>query len=377
MATESNPFPVKGYLGPEWFCDRKTETVDLVRNLNNGVNTTLTSLRRMGKTGLLFHVQETLKRKKTMQGIYIDAYSLENLKEFTNAFASAIMKAFPENKPVGKKIMEWIKSLRPIISFDPITGSPEVTMDFVQQQSYEHTLSGLFALLENQSSKVVVIIDEFQQVSTFPEKNIEARLRTLIQPLKKTTFIFSGSDQHLLSEMFNNTKRPFFASTQLMHLKPIKREIYVDFISEKFAGGKRKINAAAVAFILDFTRMHTFYTQTLCNRIYSSGIRDIKKETAEALAYQLLGEQEVIYFQYRNLLTTIQWNLLKAIAAEDAVYQPTSKDFINAHNLESASQVQKTLQSLLAKEMIYRDQNENGSFYRVYDCFLSRWLALQ
>jgi len=377
MANESNPFPVKGYQGPELFCDRKEETADLVRNMTNGVNTTLTSLRRMGKTGLLFHVMETLKRKKGVQAIYIDTYSLSNLKEFTNAFASAVLKAFPENKPVGKKMMEWLKSLRPIISFDPISGNPEVTMDFVQQESYEHTLSGLFSLLEKQASKVVVMIDEFQQVSTFPEKNIEARLRTLIQPLQKTNFIFSGSDQHLLSEMFNNTKRPFFASTQLMHLKPIRKEIYAGFITEKFAGSKRKINSAAIDFILDFTRLHTFYTQTLCNRIHSSGIRDIRKDTAESLAYKLLGEQEVVYFQYRNLLTTLQWNLLKAIASEDAVYQPTSKDFIKTYNLESASQVQKTLQALLSKEMIYRDYDEKGSFYCVYDCFLSRWLSYQ
>lgn len=377
MNNESNPFLVKGYLGPELFCDRKEETLGLVRNINNNVNTTLTSLRRMGKTGLLFHVMETLKKKKVANVVYMDAYSTVNIKEFTNAFATAVLNAFPENKPLGKKLLEWIKSLRPVISFDPLSGSPEVTMDFVKYESYEHTLAGLFALLEKQPAKVAVIIDEFQQVSNYPEKNIEARLRTLIQPLKKTTFIFSGSDQHLLSEMFNNTKRPFFASTHIMHLKPIKHELYAEFISDKFTAGKKKINAAAIDFILEFTRAHTFYTQTLCNRIYSSGKKDIKKETAEDIAYQLLGEQEVIYFQYRNLLTTIQWNLLKAIAIEEKVFKPTSKNFINTHNLESASHVQKTLAALLYKEMIYKDDNEIGSFYRIYDCFLSRWLAFQ
>jgi len=91
----------------------------------------------------------------------------------------------------------------------------------------------------------------------------------------------------------------------------------------------------------------------------------------------LLLEQEVVYFQYRNLLTTMQWNLLKAIAKEDTVYRPTSKEFINTHQLESASHVQKTLQALLTKEMIYRDITESGPGYRVYDCFLSRWLAFQ
>jgi hypothetical protein len=68
---------------------------------------------------------------------------------------------------------------------------------------------------------------------------------------------------------------------------------------------------------------------------------------------------------------------LKAIAKEDTVFRPTSKEFINTHQLESASHVQKTLLALLSKEMIYRDNTGAGPGYRVYDCFLSRWLAFQ
>src|SRR6187402_1259816 len=133
MSTESNPFLVKGYQDAGLFCDRKEETAALIRNLTNGVNTTLISLRRMGKTGLLYHVKESLRKKKIAQVIYLDTYSLTNIKEFTNAFATGVLQAFPENKPVGKQIIEWIKSLRPVISFDPLTGSPEVTMDFIKQ----------------------------------------------------------------------------------------------------------------------------------------------------------------------------------------------------------------------------------------------------
>ena len=93
--TPENPFPLSGYHGPDYFCDRKQETDALIRNITNGVNTTLLSLRRMGKTGLLFHVMETLIRQKKAQCIYLDAYTTQDLRAFTNALASAALKTFP------------------------------------------------------------------------------------------------------------------------------------------------------------------------------------------------------------------------------------------------------------------------------------------
>lgn len=375
MMTPENPFPLSGYHGPDYFCDRKQETDALIRNITNGVNTTLLSLRRMGKTGLLFHVMETLIRQKKAQCIYLDAYTTQDLRAFTNALASAALKAFPEKKPFGKILLEWIKAMRPVISFDPVTGNPEIELDFKQPEQFEHTLSGLFAMLEKQDKRVVVIIDEFQQISNFPEKNMEARLRSLIQHLKQTRFIFCGSDQHLLSDMFNNVKRPFFASTQTIRLNPIPDPIYAAFIESKFQKAKRKIDSGAIDFILKFTRTHTFYTQSLCNRLYADGNKHIKQETVAVTALRLLSEQEPVFFQYRSLLTMQQWNLLRAIAIEDTVLKPHSKHFILRHQLESASNVQRSLDALIKKEMVYKEQTDDGVFYRVYDCFLSRWLS--
>ena len=85
-------------------------------------------------------------------------------------------------------------------------------------------------------------------------------------------------------------------------------------------------------------------------------------------------EQEVIFYQYRNLLTAGQWNILKAIAKEGKVYHILEKKFIQNHSLGTTSSIQRTFASLLQKEMIYEEQEEKGSYYSIYDCFLSRWL---
>jgi uncharacterized protein len=90
--------------------------------------------------------------------------------------------------------------------------------------------------------------------------------------------------------------------------------------------------------------------------------------------YQLLLEQEVIFYQYRKLLTSGQWKILKAIAKEGKVYHILEKKFVQKHSLGTTSSIQRSVSSLLQKEMIHEEQEATGSYYSIYDCFLSRWL---
>ena len=368
-----NPFLLSGYTGPELFCDRAEETKRLQKNIANGVNTTLFSIRRMGKTGLVNHLFYSLRKKK-ISCIYIDLYATQNLREFTNQFGSAVLKAFPERKSAGKKLIDFLKGLRPIITYDSLTGDPQVSFDFTQPKQYEHSMESIFSFLDKQRTGVVIAFDEFQQITFYPEKNTEALLRSFIQPLKNVRFIFSGSSRHLLSEIFSHAKRPFFASTQPLQIDVIDRKIYLEFIKEKFKIHKRKISNEALTFIVDWTRLHTFYTQVLCNRIFASGLKDISVDDVKIECDGLLREQEGIFFQYRNLLTNLQWNLLEAIASEDMVYKPLSRNFIEKYNIGTQANVQRAIEALMQKEMIYREVADGKRFYRVYDSFLARWL---
>lgn len=80
------------------------------------------------------------------------------------------------------------------------------------------------------------------------------------------------------------------------------------------------------------------------------------------------------FYQYKNLLTQSQWNLLRAIAKEERIYQPQSKAFIQKHGLGTPALVKRSLDALLAKEMIYYQSGVEQPFYEVYDKFLMRWL---
>ncbi len=369
-----NPFPVSAYQGPEFFCDRKKELKKLNLNITNGIHTTLLSVRRMGKTGLIRHLFNELSRKKNIHCLYLDIYATQSQKDFLNQLSTALVQAFPAKKKWGKLVLDFITGLRPVISYDNLTGQPEISFASAPRKQQEHSLSQLFSFLDGLDAIIVIAIDEFQQIEAYPEKNTEALLRTLIQPLKNLRFIFSGSSKHILSQMFGDKKRPFFGSTQMLELQSIAQKEYEKFIEGKFAQHKRKIEPAALEFISEWTRLHTYYTQVVCNRVFAESEKNITKASVQLSCSRLLDEQQAIFFQYRTLLTSAQWQLLKAIAKTDKLYQPNSKTFIAANALGTPSNVQRSLEALLTKEMIFREFDDGGSYYRVYDCFLARWL---
>lgn len=373
----SNPFLVSGYQSPALFCDRETETSNLLLNAQNGRNTTLLSLRRMGKTSLLHHTIHMLHSQQLGIGIFVDVFDTENLKDFTNKITSAVLNALPEKDPFWKKAMDFVKQLRPVISYDGLTGTPQISLDYSQNVQFEKSLEAVFQFLESQNKLILIAIDEFQQITQYPEKNMEAFLRTKIQQLKNVRFIFSGSSPHLLAEMFHHAKRPFFASTHTVELKEIDGETYASFIKTKFYAQNKQIAEDAIDYILDFTKLHTYYTQWLCNHLYATNQEELTLDVTKNVAFEILMQNESVYFQYRTLLTANQWNMLRAIAKEGKMRNPNSKEIQAKYRLGGSSVVYRSIDALLQKEMVYTKEDEIGKFYCVYDCFLARWLELK
>jgi AAA+ ATPase superfamily predicted ATPase len=372
MKNPQNPFITVGYAGPEWFCNRKEETESLLRSIESGLSITLTSIRRIGKTGLIKHVLTQLP--KNLVGIYFDIQPAENLNDFLNVLATSLINAVPEKSKPGKVIWDFIKTLRPIISFEHLTGLPQVTIDS-RPGNPEPDIEAILRFLENQPFKIVVAIDEFQQILNFPEKNIDAWLRSKIQQLNNVTFIFAGSQQHLMGQLFNSPSKPFYRSTQFMKLNKIPNDAYRDFICRMFKKGNRRISNEIADEVLEWTNHHTYYVQLLCNCLYSTGELLITRELWQSEAMRLIKETETVFFNYRELLTNTQWTLLKALGSEDKVFSPTSKDFLQKYHLGSSATVIQSLKSLIKKELVFKDFNEDGkAFYSVYDLLFQHWI---
>ena len=232
----NNPFLIVGYHSPEFFCDRETETATILDALKNGRNITLIAPRRMGKTGLICNAFHHLKEQKSdIVTLYMDIYSTQSIGDFVRLFANTVLgKLDAAPQKALNRISQFIHSCRPVFTFDELTGVPKVTID-VAPQDEKRTLKEIFDYLAYSQRHCCIAIDEFQQIAEYPEKGIEALLRSYIQFLPNVNFIFAGSKQHLMQEMFTSSKRPFYQSTQLINIGSIDRETYADFAIGLFA----------------------------------------------------------------------------------------------------------------------------------------------
>src|ERR1035437_7810204 len=155
MEKDSNPFLVTGYKGGQYFCDREHETALLKSNVKNNLNTTLFAIRRLGKTGLIYHLFESYKNSRQVACIYLDILGTRDLKEFSSQLATAIYNRFPENKSIGKRIVDFMRSLRPVITYDTLSGQPELSFETGEIKKTEKTIQQLFNFLDQQNVKVV------------------------------------------------------------------------------------------------------------------------------------------------------------------------------------------------------------------------------
>lgn len=343
-----NPFITTFQPEPEFFCGREEETIRLITIARNTVNSILLGPARMGKTSLIHKAFEKLKLKDEFKCLYVDIHATENLKEFTKCFYNSILQTFPDKSPVN--------------------------FDFTLPKQNEQLLLSLFDYLDKQNIKILIAIDEFQQIVKYPESNTINILRQATQKLKHISFIFSCSNEYLLNDFFSDGKQLFFTNFDLLQLSGIKQTVYSDFIKENFEKHKRTITDEAVDFILEWTRRHTYYTQSLCKRVFETNLKETDIEHVHEECGRILQENESNYFIYRNLLSPVQWLLIKAIAKEEKVYHPTAKQFLMQHNIGTPANVQRALDALLSKEVVFAAHDEKGRYYQVFDCFLSRWL---
>ena len=368
----NNPFITIGYQGPEYFCDRETETKKILDYLENGWNITLSSPRRMGKTGLIHHVFRRLKELGEKKAcIYTDIYSTINLNDFVSLFSKSVFSSLgtPTAKLV-KRLTTLFRSCRPFLTVDPNNGMPEIRLDFAPAQA-EQALQEIFDFLKTIETDCYIAIDEFQQVSEYPEKNVEALIRTHIQNLANVRFIFAGSKSHLIEEMFLTAKRPFYQSTRMVSLDVIPTQSYFEFAKHFFDEIRVSLPASEFENLYNMVDGHTWYVQSILNQLYMDRPKNIDGHSVMRALNAIVEENNYTYQRFFSMLTGNQRMMLRAVAKERIVAQPTSSQFLTRYGLKAGSSVMRSINSLLENEYIYKDQRG----IMVYDRFFGIWLA--
>ena len=366
-----NPFVYQGYESPAYFCDRVSETKQLASHLRNGRNVTLISPRRIGKTGLIqntfYHIKE---QDQDAVCLYIDIFPTKSQAEMVRMLGNAVINdVMSKNKSLKKKALDYFSAWKPVVSMDPLTGFPSLSINIEPKQS-EITLKGIFDYLTSLNKEVFIAIDEFQQVAEYPETGTEALLRSHIQFAQNVHFVFSGSKQHMMAEMFGSPQRPFYQSTETMGLLPLGEDIYYDFANRFFTEKKGAIDRQVFHELYARFDGYTWYIQSVLNRLYEENRKVTNSiQLLNAIRLVILGKAT----QYESIIqffTDNQFSLLKAIAQERKVGQPTAQEFIQKYNLPGASSVQIALETLVNKEFVY--SLPDG--YIIYDRFFDLWL---
>lgn len=356
----------------ENFTDRKNETKRLLLNFQQGINTILISPRRIGKTSLVRKVCE-LAQSDDLKIVYLDIFSCRSDREFYDAFATAILRQ------TSSKLEEWIDNAKRFLSritpkfsigTDPMT-------DFsvsLELNTKSEDVTDILQLPEKialeKGIKIVVCIDEFQQISEFSDSKIfQKRLRTVWQLQENVSYCLFGSKKHLMNELFERRSLPFYKFGDALYLQKIDTEDWVKYICERFEVTNKSISSSLAEKIAKRVDNHSSYVQQLAWLVWVHTDKIATEENFEGAWQDLLDQNTPLFEKQTENLTMYQLNFLKAII--DGVSKEfTTKTVLEKYNLGTSSSVAVVKRALIKKELIDIEKKE----IVISDIVLKEWL---
>lgn len=341
------------------FTDREKETRRLKQDFENGQNMILISPRRMGKTSLVRKVQ-TLVDTKSIVTVYMDIYDCRNEYEFYNKFAASLMKQTAgKAEAVMKNIKEFLVRLSPTLSFGPDPNNELSVSLGITPKDYspEEILQLPERMAEKMGKHIVVCIDEFQQIGEFPDSlRVQKKMRGIWQLQSNASYCLFGSKKHLLTNLFQSKKMPFYQFGDIMFLQPIPTEEWIPFIRQKFKEKGMSISDAIIEKICSTVQNQSSYVQQLAWNVMLNTTKKADEATLETAIEDLLNQNSLLFLQQIENLTAYQMNFLKAVA-KGVHTDFTSKEVLSTYDLGSKSNVSRIKTVLTQKELIEKTPN--------------------
>lgn len=358
-----NPFVIIGDIPEPYFCDREAETQKIIRTITNEGNTVLMSPRRMGKSRLVKHIFKQTEISEHYHTFYIDLLHTSSIREFAYTFGKTVFDQLKSRKEkMLQSLVLALKSIAGTFGFDPMTGLPTFTLEMGRIQSPEYTIREVMGWLEENDMPCIVCFDEFQRINKYPDNKqgqVEAMLRGIIQHLRNVNFIFAGSEQHLLSEMFFSSAKPFYNSADQLNLTPLKIDVYADFVRSWMERYEKSIDIDAFSHYYKKFEGTTYYLQKLMHEAFidcdAGAVCD--RALLDNTYIRMLEEARESASKLLGTLTEHQKSALYAIAREGKAERVLSAAFIKRHALVSASSMQSAIKKLIEMELISMHNN--------------------
>ena len=336
------------------FTDRENETQRLKWNFLQGINTMLISPRCWGKTSLVKHVADSLKNEKDVKVVMMDIFSCRNEHQFYKMFATEIIKQ------TSSKWEEWVADAKkflgglvPKISLDvdPVTDLT-FSFDFSETHFNEDVLSLPGKIAESKGIKVIVCIDEFQQIADFTDSLLfQKKLRSVWQLQQNVTYCLFGSKKHILAGLFSKPSCPFYKFGDILFLQKIPTSYWSDFIMSRFAATGKSISKELTEEICAFVENHSSYVQQLSWIVWTKTEKTATREILEKSKTELLNQSSILFQNYIDELTGFQINFL--LAMSDGIQSEFSrKEILTRYNLGTAANITRLKKSLEDKDLI-------------------------
>lgn len=355
----------------ENFTDRVSETKRLKANFEHGVNTLLISNRRIGKTSLVRHVKNLVNSKK-VSVVYLDIFDCRSEYDFYNKLASAVLQQTATKTEIFlQNAKTFLSRVSPKISL-----SPDPTMDFsvslgITDKDYspEQILNLAESIAQKQGKKIVVCIDEFQQIGEFPESlTVQKRLRGAWQLQQNVSYCLFGSKKHLLTNIFQRKDMPFYQFGDAIYLSIIETKNWIPFICQKFQKQNLIISEDLAKKICIEVENYSSYVQQLAWNVMLNTNREVTEEIIEKAMNELIAQNSALFMQQTEGLSSFQMNMLRAIAS-DIHNGFTTKKVLAEYNLGTKSNISRIQKTLIDRDLV--ELREEGLF--INDPVFKKW----
>ena len=357
------------------FTDRMEETERLKANFTYGVNTILISPRRMGKTSLVDKVC-SLVESDDIKIARIDAFGCRSENDFINAFATAVVRA------TSNKWEEWMENAKvflsrfvPKISFgqDPLNDF-SLSLEYnASNQTTEEVLKLPEVIAQSKGYRIIVCIDEFQQIGDFPDSlAFQKKLRGVWQLQNHVSYCLYGSKKHMMEQMFQNQSYPFYRFGDFFYLNKIGEEDWVEYICQRFEATGKHISEELAREICQVTDRYSSYVQQLAWLVWLR-TADSASATSEDVQYgidRLLDACEPLFIQQTEDLSAYQMNFLHALV--NGVHTGfTQSAILNTYRLGTAANITRLKKALVEKDLV---MTTAPKYLEMSDPILALWL---
>jgi hypothetical protein len=364
-----NPFNYTTIVTDDAFCNRKTEIDDLMNFIKNSQNVLLFSHRRYGKTSLIFNVFKKVQgRKPKIDTLHVDLYGTLSEREFISAVLSSLSQIESKIERLVSFIKNSLRNVKIGWSIDPVAGTPS-NLSISFDSDYDMTmLDSVMEMLDrlSQKRKLVVVFDEFQEIANYGQQGFEKRLRKNIQLHQNISYIFCGSQRHILSEIFNDKNRAFYKSAASYPLDKISTKDYLPWVGRLFAKKGAEPNPDIIKAVINRCENHPMYVQQFLYFLWDED--DFSVEKLNQVEIKILQRHHHEFLNLWESLTINQKKTLKLILStkgEEIFYAKA----IQSSDLKAGSQVTRALEVLIKRDIVSKNR-----VYRVQDIMFKKWI---